>query len=185
MLNKILFETKQRNIKLNYGKEDVLSVSGEFGVVNQIDFMGRSYAGESVHNYHVVRTGDIVYTKSPLKSNPYGIIKSNKGQAGIVSTLYAVYGCRENVSSDYLDYYFQLDDNTNSYLRPLVHKGAKNDMKINNAHVLSSSISIPSLPEQQKIADCLSAVDAKIGLVGRQIEGAKAYKKGLLRQLFV
>ena len=43
--------------------------------MNQIKFLGRSYAGESVKNYHVVHTGDIVYTKSPLKSNPYGIIR--------------------------------------------------------------------------------------------------------------
>ncbi len=59
-----------------YGKEDVLSVSGDYGIVNQIEFQGRSFAGESVINYGVVETGDVVYTKSPLKSNPYGIIKT-------------------------------------------------------------------------------------------------------------
>lgn len=73
------------------GKEDVLSVSGEVGIVNQIEFQGRSFAGVSVANYGIVEVGDVVYTKSPLKSNPYGIIKTNKGKTGIVSTLYAVY----------------------------------------------------------------------------------------------
>ena len=33
-----------------YGKEDVLSVSGDYGIVNQIEFQGRSFAGESVIN---------------------------------------------------------------------------------------------------------------------------------------
>lgn len=74
-----------------FGKGDVLSVSGEYGVINQIAFQGRSFAGESVADYHIVGTDDIVYTKSPLKANPYGIIKVNKGIPGIVSTLYAVY----------------------------------------------------------------------------------------------
>ena len=62
------------------GKEDVLSVSGEVGIVNQIEFQGRSFAGVSVANYGIVEVGDVVYTKSPLKSNPYGIIKTNKGK---------------------------------------------------------------------------------------------------------
>ncbi len=45
----------------------MLSVSGEYGIINQIEFQGRSFAGESVAEYHVVEINDIVYTKSPLK----------------------------------------------------------------------------------------------------------------------
>ena len=88
-LNTVLKESKARNDDLAFGKEDVLSVSGEQGIVNQMQLLGRSYAGESVAPYHVVETGDVVYTKSPLKENPYGIIKQNRGKPGIVSTLYA------------------------------------------------------------------------------------------------
>lgn len=184
-LNQLLSEPRRRNKKLKFSKNDVLSVSGEFGIVNQIEHLGRSYAGESVANYHVVREGDIVYTKSPLKANPYGIIKTNKGRAGIVSTLYAVYSCKEELHSDYLDFYFQLDDNTNSYLRPLVKKGAKNDMKVNNTYVLSGSISIPSKKEQMKVAKFLIAFDEKIKDTVEQLEAAHTYKKGLLQKMFV
>lgn len=184
-LSEALSVSNNRNYALSYGKEDVLSVSGEYGIVNQISFMGRSYAGESVANYHIVGHGDIVYTKSPLKANPYGIIKVNKGAAGIVSTLYAVYQVKKNSSGLYLEYYFQLDDNTNRYLRPLVRKGAKNDMKINNSHVLTGRISLPSLPEQQKIAAFLSALDVKIDQVGQQLQRMQTFKKGLLQQMFV
>ena len=70
-LNTVLTENKDRNEDLHFGKEDVLSVSGEQGIINQIDLLGRSYAGESVAAYHIVETGDVVYTKSPLKENPY------------------------------------------------------------------------------------------------------------------
>ena len=101
-LSTVLRENKERNESLRYGKEDVLSVSGEEGVVNQVQLLGRSYAGESVAPYHVVETGDIVYTKSPLKSDPYGIIKQNRGKPGIVSTLYAVYHCDNPIIGQYL-----------------------------------------------------------------------------------
>jgi type I restriction enzyme S subunit len=74
-----------------------------------LNILGRSYAGASVHNYHVVEIGDIVYTKSPLKSNPFGIIKLNKGKPGIVSTLYAVYKTKiDKVYGEFLNCYFSL-----------------------------------------------------------------------------
>lgn len=72
--------SNEKNTNDTYGKQDVLSVSGDYGIVNQIEFQGRSFAGASVSNYGVVRTNDIGYTKSPLNSNPYGIIKTNKGK---------------------------------------------------------------------------------------------------------
>ena len=108
-LSQYLVENKERNKNLIYTKSDVLSVSGEYGIVNQIEFQGRSFAGESVAEYHVVETNDIVYTKSPLKANPYGIIKVNNGAPGIVSTLYAVYHPCEGTVAEYIDYYFGND----------------------------------------------------------------------------
>lgn len=184
-LNELLFEAKLRNSDLKFGKDDVLSVSGELGIVNQIEHLGRSYAGASVHQYHVVDVGDIVYTKSPLKANPYGIIKLNKGRAGIVSTLYAVYKTNpETAFGPFIDYYFSLDANTNRYLRPLVKKGAKNDMKINNAYVLHDRIFVPAIPEQQKIASFLSTIDERIQQFKRKKELLVQYRKGVMQQIF-
>lgn len=46
-------------------------------------------------------------------------------------------------------------------------------------------INLPSLKEQTKIANFLSAIDEKIDLVIMQIEEMQEYKKGLLQQMFV
>ena len=43
----------------------------------------------------------------------------------------------------------------------------------------------PSVSEQTKIANFLSAIDQKIEVVAQQIEQAKQWKKGLLQQMFV
>ena len=182
-LSQYLVENKERNKNLIYTKSDVLSVSGEYGIVNQIEFQGRSFAGESVAEYHVVETNDIVYTKSPLKANPYGIIKVNKGVPGIVSTLYAVYHPCEGTVAEYIDYYFGNDLRLNKYLKPLVNIGAKHDMKVNNETILTGEVYFPSYSEQKKIVDFLTILDERIRQQRNLVEALKKYKRGLLSQL--
>ena len=43
---------------------------------------------------------------------------------------------------------------------------------------------IPSYPEQQKIADCLSSLDELITAHNQKVEALKQHKKGLMQQLF-
>lgn len=166
--------SSEKNRDNHFTKEDVLSVSGEYGIVNQIEFQGRSFAGASVSNYGVVENGDVVYTKSPLKSNPYGIIKTNKGIPGIVSTLYAVYKPKEITDSKFVQIYFELDSRMNSYMHPLVNKGAKNDMKVSAENALKGMVSFPKKDEQEMISLYFSTLDNLITLHQRQTD---FYKK--------
>jgi type I restriction enzyme S subunit len=56
---------------------------------------------------------------------------------------------------------------------------------ISGDDIKSIKIRIPSLKEQQKIANFLSAIDTKIESVATQIEKTQTFKKGLLQQMFV
>ena len=183
-LSHYLVENTERNRGLAFGKEDVLSVSGEYGVINQIAFQGRSFAGESVADYHVVETDDIVYTKSPLKANPYGIIKVNKGIPGIVSTLYAVYHPLNTIAPRFVDLYFANDLRLNKFLKPLVNIGAKHDMKVNNSFVLTGIVVFPSIGEQQKLVGFFAKLDRRIEAQRKIVETLKKYKRGVTRRLF-
>lgn len=176
--------SSEKNRDNRFTKDDVLSVSGEYGIVNQIEFQGRSFAGASVSNYGVVENGDVVYTKSPLKSNPYGIIKTNKGIPGIVSTLYAVYKPKEITDSKFVQIYFELDSRMNSYMHPLVNKGAKNDMKVSAENALKGMVSFPKKDEQEMISLYFSTLDNLITLHQRKCEQTKNLKKYMLQKMF-
>ena len=184
-MEEYLTVSKEKNTYDIYGKTDVLSVSGDYGIVNQIEFQGRSFAGVSVSNYGVVQTGDVVYTKSPLKSNPYGIIKTNKGKPGIVSTLYAIYHPKENAFPDFIQVYFEQHARMNNYMHPLVNKGAKNDMKVSAENALKGFICFPSYEEQKTISAFFTALDHLITLHQRELDHLKLLKKGMLQQMFV
>lgn len=183
-LEEYLGVSKEKNRDESFGKDDVLSVSGEYGIVNQIEFQGRSFAGASVANYGVVEGGDVVYTKSPLKSNPYGIIKTNKGKTGIVSTLYAVYKPKNNVGAEFVQIYFELDSRMNSYMHPLVNKGAKNDMKVSDENALKGSVIFPKIDEQKAISKYFAQLDHLITLHQRKCEETKSLKKYMLQKMF-
>ena len=183
-LEEYLSVSSDKNGDGTYDKTDVLSVSGDYGIVNQIEFQGRSFAGASVLNYGVVRTGDIVYTKSPLNSNPYGIIKSNKGKKGIVSTLYAIYHPKENTHSDFVQTYFEQHARMNNYMHPLVNKGAKNDMKVSAENALKGLVCFPSYEEQKAISEYFSVIDHLITLHQRKYDKLVNVKKSMLEKMF-
>lgn len=52
-------------------------------------------------------------------------------------------------------------------------------------HLKLLNIKIPTLEEQEKIADFLSSIDSKIEIIEKELEGLKEFKKGLLQQMFV
>lgn len=185
LLSDCLEISDEKNTDNIFGIEDVLSVSDENGVVNQIEHLGRSYAGKSVSGYKILRPGQIVYTKSPLRAKPYGIVKHNTGKAGIVSVLYAVYNPKEGVAPEYIHYYFDPAWRLNAYMRPLVNKGAKNTMNISDETALTGYIMIPKdIEEQKRIASFLQRLDDQMKLHQHQFERLKQLKSACLDSMF-
>ncbi|WP_419608722.1 restriction endonuclease subunit S, partial [Thiolapillus sp.] len=56
--------------------------------------------------------------------------------------------------------------------------------KLMNGVMAKIKIILPPLPEQQKIAHCLSSLDEVIGLQAKKVQALKQHKKGLMQQLF-
>ena len=119
-----------------------------------------------------------------MRINPYGIIKTNRGNDGIVSTLYAVYHPTEKTHPDFVQVYFEQNARMNNYMAPLVSKGAKNDMKVSAENALKGAVTFPGIKEQEVIASYFSQLDDLITLHQRKYDKLCTVKKSMLDKMF-
>lgn len=162
----------------------VLTNSATEGVVDQNDYFDRDIAvKENTDNYHIVEINDFVYNPRISSSAPVGPISRNKIGKGIMSPLYTVFRFKSE-DINFLEHFF----NTtiwHKYLKSVANYGARFDrMAISTEDFYSMPILLPTLAEQQKIADCLSELDEMISAQQQKVEALKEHKKGLMQKLF-
>ncbi|MEL7504364.1 MAG: restriction endonuclease subunit S [Cyanobacteria bacterium J06554_6] len=87
---------------------------------------------------------------------------------------------RSKLNGTFLSYYL------NGPKRFDIAKVAQGDTVVHlYPHQLKAlQVAVPSQPEQQKIAECLSLVDEAIAAQARKLDALKTHKKGLMQQLF-
>lgn len=182
-LCKVLQERNEKNIN----GRTICSVSVSQGVVNQIEYLGRSFAAKQTSHYNVVKYGDIVYTKSPTGDFPYGIIKRSDIREDVaVSPLYGVYIPASDSIGVILHFYFMRPSNAFNYLHPLIQKGAKNTINITNGRFLENSVPLPiSKSEANTITGILKTIQAKIEIEKKLLLSYTNEKEYLLRQMFI
>lgn len=61
---------------------------------------------------------------------------------------------------------------------------AVNQASINQTELGKTEVCLPHIPEQQKIAECLSSMDELMDAQARKVNAIKIHKKGLMQQLF-
>ena len=173
--------------ELNEGLLPVYSVSVSQGVVNQMEYLGRSFAAKDTSKYHVAQFGDLIYTKSPTGSFPYGIVKQNSNRYKVaVSPLYGVYTPANYFTGVFLQEYFKSEVNTFNYLHSLIQKGAKNTINITNQRFLDNYILIPTdSNDLQQISNLLLRLNAKKDLMQNMLQQYQEQKQYLLRQMFI
>ena len=181
-LRDVLIEVHEKNVE-NY---EVCSVSVSQGVINQIDYLGRSFAAKEVLHYNVVNHGDIVYTKSPTGEFPYGIVKrSNLDRPVAVSPLYGVYRPLNDYVGIYLYLYFKSPVNTKNYLHRLIQKGAKNTINITNQRFLDNKIFIPENGWLEIIVNAASTIEKMIQIECDALLWLERQKNYLLSKMFI
>jgi len=165
--------------------DNVLSLSGEHGLVLQSDYFGKKVAGESAERYLKLLRNDFVYNDRTTKASTFGTIKRlSKYEGGIVSPIYKCFRFHADENPIFWEWYFE-SGRHDAALGGLVNEGARaGRFNISISQFLSTNARRPDELEQQKIAECLSSLDDLIVAQARKLDALKTHKKGLMQQLF-
>lgn len=167
-MGELLYLSNEKNDG-SYTKDDVLAASLGTELQKKHIYFGLRATNESVKKYKVVLPTDVVYTKSPIKGFPNGIIRTNKKERGIVPTLYCVYHTVDTINASIIQAYFESKERLNAYLVPLVNVGARNNVNITDKGFTEGTIFIPTdKKEQDKIVATLEEFSSLIALHQRK-----------------
>lgn len=128
----------------------------------------------------LVERGDIIYqVVRPYQRNNL-LCEFDDGEYYVASTGYAQ--LRAKGSNRFL--YQSI--HTDSFVGRVIAKcTGSNYPAINSSDLAEIQLPIPpTLPEQQKIADCLSSLDELMAAQARKVDALKTHKKALMQQLF-
>ena len=104
----------ERVVRKNTNNESSLplTISAQYGLVDQITYFNNRVASRDVSNYYLVLNGEFAYNKSTSDGFPFGAVKRlDLYEKGVLSTLYIVFSIKNQseIDSDYLTVFFDTD----------------------------------------------------------------------------
>ncbi|MGN0499226.1 MAG: restriction endonuclease subunit S [Acutalibacteraceae bacterium] len=176
----------ERVVRKNTNNESSLplTISAQYGLVDQITYFNNRVASRDVSNYYLVLNGEFAYNKSTSDGFPFGAVKRlDLYEKGVLSTLYIVFSIKNQseIDSDFLTVFFDTD-RWHKGVAERAAEGARNHglLNISADDFLDIDIALPrSKEEQVAIGSCLRHLDNLITLHQRkpseQLNGRKKH----------
>jgi len=186
-----LGEVVERITRKNENLESTLplTISAQYGLINQNEFFDKRIASKDVSGYFLVRNGEFAYNKSTSSDAPWGAIKRlDRYESGVLSTLYIVFKISDErkTSSDYIVTYYNTDL-WHKGIQAIAAEGARNHGLLNvaPADFFETSLTMPKdYAEQQKIGSFFQQLDNLITLHQRKYDKLQVLKKAMLEKMF-
>ncbi|WP_323947880.1 restriction endonuclease subunit S [Aeromonas caviae] len=173
--------------KNNGQSANVVTISGQHGLIRQEEFFKKTVASETLDGYFLLKQGQFAYNKSHSNGYPMGAIKRlNRYPDGVVTTLYICFEL-SNSDGDYGDFWEHYFESgiLNKGLSQIAHEGGRAHglLNVKPSDFFSLKVPVPSFEEQQKIAAVLSTADQEITALQQKLAALKQEKKALMQQL--
>ncbi|MFN3714886.1 MAG: restriction endonuclease subunit S [Alcanivoracaceae bacterium] len=171
-----LFENRQ---EAGFDSLPLLSLTDKDGIIPQEESNRKSNASADKSRYLRVLPGDIAYNTMRMWEGR----SAYADREGIISPAYTVCKPTGTANGLFYSYYFktrQLIEQFRRYSQGLV----KDTLNLKYPAFAQIPVLLPRPEEQQKIADCLSSIDALIAGQAEKVDALKTHKKGLMQQLF-
>lgn len=170
-----LGELVDRVVRKNTNNESTLplTISAQYGLVDQITYFNNRVASRDVSNYYLVLNGEFAYNKSTSDGYPFGAVKRlDLYEKGVLSTLYIVFSPKkeQQVDSDFLTVFFDTD-RWHKGVAERAAEGARNHglLNISAEDFFDIDLSVPKdVAEQKQIGAFIRQLDNLITLHQRQ-----------------
>ena len=163
-----------------------LTISAQYGLVDQISFFNKVVASADMSNYYLLRQGEFAYNKSYSSDYPWGAIKRlDRYPQGALSSLYICFAVNDKVDSDLAVHYFE-SSKWHREVSNIAGEGARNHGLLNIAvgDFFDTKHRLPSCKEEQKkIAALLNLITDRIATQIKIIEKLESLIKGLCQKL--
>ena len=168
-------ELVDRVVRKNTNNESTLplTISAQYGLVDQITYFNNRVASRDVSNYYLVLNGEFAYNKSTSDGYPFGAVKRlDLYEKGVLSTLYIVFAPKkeQQIDSDYLTVFFDTD-RWHKGVAERAAEGARNHglLNISAEDFFDIDLSVPKdIVEQKQIGAFIRQLDNLITLHQRQ-----------------
>ena len=164
-----------------------LTISAQYGLVDQVTFFNKVVASSDMSNYYLLQRGEFAYNKSYSGDYPWGAIKRlDRYDQGALSSLYICFTPTDIIDSDFLVHYFE-SPKWHREVSNIAGEGARNHGLLNIAvpdffntqHCITTK-----KKEQRKIADFLNLINERIETQKKVIEDFKKLKDAIRTKLF-
>ena len=183
-LGEICKRVTRRNEENN---QNVMTISAQKGFVSQTDFFNKSVASSTLDNYYLVLKDEFCYNKSYSNGYPMGAIKRLKeADKAVVTTLYICFSItdKQKLSIDFFEQYCE-NGEFNQGLMKIANEGGRAHglLNVTPTDFFSLVMLLPTLPEQNAIAEVLTTADDEIATNRKKLDAMRLQKRGLMQQL--
>ena len=164
----------------------IMMITANNGFIEQSERYAFNNAGESLKKYILLEKGELAYNHGASKLRPYGsCFTLTTSENARIPFVYHCFSADEQ-NSEFLSIELNGADVENQ-LRRIVSSGARMDglLNISFQEYVSVSVLLPTIEEQNKIADFFKNLDNLITLHQRELEKLKNFKKACLEKMFV
>ena len=187
-----LGELVDRVVRKNTNNESTLplTISAQYGLVDQITYFNNRVASRDVSNYYLVLNGEFAYNKSTSDGYPFGAVKRlDLYEKGVLSTLYIVFAPKkeQQIDSDYLTVFFDTD-RWHKGVAERAAEGARNHglLNISAEDFFDIDLSVPKdIVEQKQIGAFIRQLDNLITLHQRKCANLCSPSQVVFSLLFV
>jgi len=177
-IREVAEESSERNTQRD--KLTVLSCSKHLGFVESSEYFGKRIVSFRTCVLSLVISGPFGYPSNHIEEGSIGLLFNH--DIGMVSPIYTVFKCNENVVPEFLFALFKTDTYRHIFS---ISTNASVDRRGSLRWREFSLIQVPnpSKEEQHAIVDVLQSADSEINQLEKKLKALEKQKRGLMQKL--